>query len=192
MLTKQWINIADANASRKQQLATDLNVHPVLAQLLLNRGVNSFEEAKTFFRPQLESLHHPFLMKDMDKAVERLEQAIQKNEKILVFGDYDVDGTTAVSMMYLFLKKLTDNLSFYIPDRYKEGYGISFDSIDFAADNDFTLIISLDCGTKSIDKITAAKEQLTSAIIGLLFIIFSFVILQMLGVDILRIPGFTR
>jgi len=157
MLNKQWINIASSPASRKIQLANDLNVHPALAQLLLNRGINSFEEAKAFFRPQLQSLHHPFLMKDMDKAVQRLEAAINNNEKILVFGDYDVDGTTAVSMMFLFLKNLTNNLSFYIPDRYREGYGVSFDSIDFAADNEFSLIIALDCGTKAIDKIAVAK-----------------------------------
>ncbi len=159
MLTKQWITISSGNNSRKQELEKALGVHPVLAQLLLNRGSNSFDEAKAFFRPNLDSLHPPFLMKDMDKAVERLELAIKNNEKILVFGDYDVDGTTAVSMMYLFLKKLTDNLSFYIPDRYKEGYGISDDSIDFAAEHNFTLIISLDCGTKSVDKIAAAKKR---------------------------------
>ena len=159
MLQKQWINIASSNSSRKNQLASELNIHPSLAQVLLNRGVNSFEEAKAFFRPQLESLHHPFLMKDMDRAVSRLELALQNNERILVFGDYDVDGTTAVAMMFLFLKKLNANLSFYIPDRYKEGYGISNDSIEFAADNDFTLIIALDCGTKSVDKIAFAKEK---------------------------------
>jgi single-stranded-DNA-specific exonuclease len=159
MLNKQWINISSHSSAQKEELAKRLGIHPVLAQLLLNRGITNFEEAKTFFRPNLEFLHDPFLMKDMDKAVARLELALKKNEKILVFGDYDVDGTTAVSMMYLFLKNLTDNLSFYIPDRYKEGYGISNDSIDFAAENNFTLIISLDCGTKSVDKIASAKEK---------------------------------
>ncbi len=159
MLNKEWVNISLGATSQKEELVKSLGIHSVLAQLLLNRGITNFEEAKAFFRPNLDSLHNPFLMRDMEKAVARLELAITNNEKILVFGDYDVDGTTAVSMMYLFLKKITHNLSFYIPDRYKEGYGISNDSIDFAERNNFTLIIALDCGTKSVDKIADAKNR---------------------------------
>ncbi len=159
MTNKIWIQLFNLEHPKVVGLAKELSIHPALAQLLVNRNINSFEEAKAFFRPEIEKLHYPFLMKDMDKAVQRLEKAVLTNEKILVFGDYDVDGTTAVSMMYLFLKELTSQLSFYIPDRYKEGYGISSDSIDFAADNDFTLIIALDCGTKSMDKIADAKKR---------------------------------
>jgi single-stranded-DNA-specific exonuclease len=135
----------------------------MLANLLVQRGVDSYEKAKKFFRPSLEDLHDPFLMKDMDKAVIRLEAAIKKGEKILVFGDYDVDGTTAVSLVYSFLKSLKEvkpeQIGYYIPDRYTEGYGISFAGIDFASENNFTLIIALDCGIKAIDKINYANEK---------------------------------
>jgi single-stranded-DNA-specific exonuclease len=146
-------------SSTVNALCDGLGIHPVLARLLVHRGIENFEDAKTFFRPQLKSLHDPFLMKGMDAAVNRLHSAIQNNEKILVFGDYDVDGTTSVAMMYLFLKKLTDNTAYYIPDRYKEGYGISYDALEFAADNEFTLIIALDCGTRSVEHIAKAKEM---------------------------------
>ena len=141
------------------KLAAELNLDPVLANLLVQRDIKTYDEAKNFFRPSLDNLHDPFLMKDMDKAVERLEQAIKNDEKILVYGDYDVDGTTAVSLVYMFIKKHHAKVDFYIPDRYTEGYGISFMGIDFAKANDFTLIIALDCGIKAIDKVSYAKER---------------------------------
>ncbi|MCX6183319.1 MAG: single-stranded-DNA-specific exonuclease RecJ [Bacteroidetes bacterium] len=159
MVKKIREDYADADPALVKELADVLAIHPVLARLLVHRGIKNFEEARKFFRPDLKSLHDPFLMKDMDRAVTRLEEALLNNEKILVFGDYDVDGTTSVAMMYLFLKKLTENLSYYVPDRYKEGYGISNDSLDFASDNGFSLIIALDCGTRSVEHIAKAKEM---------------------------------
>lgn len=144
-------------------LAAGLKIDKVLANLLVQRGIKTYDEARDFFRPSLESLHDPFLMKDMDKAVQRLGEAIRNNEKILVYGDYDVDGTTAVSLVYCFLKSLPaigdkSRIEYYIPDRYTEGYGISFQGIDYAKQQDFSLIIALDCGIKAIDKIAYAKE----------------------------------
>ena len=146
------------NSETIQKLAGELNIHPVLAQLLVQRGVNTFDEAKHFFRPSLNDLHDPFLMKDMDKAVERISNAILNKEKILVYGDYDVDGTTAVSLVYTFLNNQYVNVEYYIPDRYKEGYGISLQGIDYAKENGCNLIIALDCGIKSIDKIEYANS----------------------------------
>lgn len=140
-------------------LATALNVEELVAQLLLQRGITTFEEAKKFFRPQLSDLHDPFLMKDMDVAVERIDKAIAKGENILVYGDYDVDGATSVALVSSYLETLTPNVATYIPDRYSEGYGVSYRGIDFAADNDITLIIALDCGIKAIDKVAYAKEK---------------------------------
>lgn len=131
----------------------------MLCNLLIQRNISSFEEAKSFFRPELEQLHSPWLMKDMDKAVARIQLAMQQQEKIMVYGDYDVDGTTSVACMYQFLKKQYDEVDFYIPHRYREGYGISKIGIDFAKEQGFTLIISLDCGIKSIDLISYAKEM---------------------------------
>jgi len=145
------------NSETIQKLAGELNIHPILAQLLVQRGVNTFDEAKHFFRPSLNDLHDPFLMKDMDKAVERISNAILNKEKILVYGDYDVDGTTAVSLVYTFLHNQYVNVGYYIPDRYKEGYGISLQGIDYAKENGYSLIIALDCGIKSIDKIDYAN-----------------------------------
>ncbi|CAM1342771.1 single-stranded-DNA-specific exonuclease RecJ [Tenacibaculum amylolyticum] len=142
-----------------EKLATDLSIDTKLASILAQRGIRSFDEAKHFFRPSLENLHDPFLMKDMKKAVARIEKAIETEEKILVYGDYDVDGTTAVSLMYSYLKETYPNIATYIPDRYKEGYGVSYQGIDFADDNDFTLIIALDCGIKAIDKVAYATEK---------------------------------
>ncbi len=139
-------------------LQKTLNIHPLFCKILSQRGIDTFEKAKDFFRPQLTQLHDPWLMKDMDKAVERILQAFNTNEKILVFGDYDVDGTTSVACMYQFLKKVHSNLDFYIPHRYREGYGVSKAGIDFAKDNGFKLIISLDCGIKSVDLIAYAKS----------------------------------
>lgn len=140
-------------------LQNDLQVDEIVATLLLQRGIETYEEAKSFFRPSLDDLHNPYLMKDMDKAVERIEKAIQNQENILVFGDYDVDGTTAVSLVSSYLKSFYPNVATYIPDRYNEGYGISYLGIDFADDNGFSLIIALDCGIKSIEHIAYAKEK---------------------------------
>ena len=136
-----------------------LGVSELVASLLAQRGIETFEEAKQFFRPQLSDLYNPFLMKDMDKAVERLHRAISRNEKILVYGDYDVDGTTAVSLMYLFLKEKSKYVEYYIPDRYDEGYGISYKGIDYAKSNGFSLIVCLDCGIKAVEKVAYAKNK---------------------------------
>ena len=147
------------------QLAQELNVDPLIATLLIQRGIATFDQAKSFFRPSLDHLHDPFLMKDMDVAVNRIEQAIANQENILVFGDYDVDGTTAVSLVSSYLKTIYPNIATYIPDRYAEGYGISFQGIDFAEDNGFSLIIALDCGIKSIEHVAYAKEKYIDFII---------------------------
>jgi single-stranded-DNA-specific exonuclease len=146
-------------------LTQALQVDDIVATLLLQRGIETYEEAKTFFRPSLEDLHDPFLMKDMDKAVQRIEAALLQNENILVFGDYDVDGTTSVALMSSYLKTRSDKIATYIPDRYEEGYGISYKGIDFASDNDFSLIIALDCGIKAIDKVAYAKNKQVDFII---------------------------
>ncbi len=140
-------------------LAKALQVEDLVAQLLLQRGIGNYEEAKRFFRPQLSHLHDPYLMKDMDKAVNRIEKAIANEENILVYGDYDVDGTTAVALMSSYLQQYYSNVATYIPDRYKEGYGVSYQGIDFAEDNGFGLIIALDCGVKAIDKVEYAKQK---------------------------------
>ena len=142
-----------------QHLITSLNVTPLIANLLAQRGISTFQEAKKFFRPELTDLYDPYLMKDMDKAVARIEKAILANERILVFGDYDVDGTTAVALMSSYLKSFYPDVDTYIPDRYLEGYGISNAGIDYAEDNGITLIIALDCGIKSIDKIEYAYQK---------------------------------
>jgi single-stranded-DNA-specific exonuclease len=156
--SKRW-RINNAGKAEVDALFTSIKIHPVLCNILVQRGINSYEKAKDFFRPQLSQLHSPWLMKDMDKAVERILSAFSVNEKILVFGDYDVDGTTAVSCMYQFLKKNYDHVDFYIPHRYREGYGISKAGIDFAQENAFTLIVALDCGIKSVDLVRYAKDQ---------------------------------
>ena len=147
------------DTQKTQALAEALNVNQILAGLLVQRGIETFEQARSFFRPSLADLHDPYLMKDMVRAVSRIERAIEKQENILVFGDYDVDGTTAVSLVSSYLKTFYDNIASYIPDRYNEGYGISYQGIDFAHDNGFTLIIALDCGIKSIDHVRYAKER---------------------------------
>jgi single-stranded-DNA-specific exonuclease len=155
----RWTLKPKPDSQKVTQLAEALNVEEFVATLLVQRGIDTFEEARDFFRPKLEHLHNPFLMKDMDKAVARIELAIANQEKILVFGDYDVDGTTAVSLVSSYLKTYYSNVATYIPDRYDEGYGISFKGIDFADDNEFSLIIALDCGIKSIDHVAYAKER---------------------------------
>lgn len=149
-----------------QALQNSLQVDEIVATLLLQRGVTNYEEAKSFFRPTLNDLHDPFLMKDMDKAVQRIEKAIENKETIMVFGDYDVDGTTAVALVSSYLKTIYPKIATYIPDRYAEGYGISYKGIDFAEDNDITLIIALDCGIKSIEHVNYAKEKGIDFIIG--------------------------
>ncbi len=141
------------------RLSQELGVDKIIATLLVQRGIETYGQAKDFFRPDLKKLHDPFLMKDMDLAVARIEKAISNNENILVYGDYDVDGTTSVALLSSYLKTFYPNIATYIPDRYTEGYGVSFQGIDFAHDNDFSLIIALDCGVKAIDKVAYAKEK---------------------------------
>ncbi|AMQ55421.1 single-stranded-DNA-specific exonuclease RecJ [Algoriphagus sanaruensis] len=153
-----WKQKPKASQAAIERLGKEINVNPILANMLINRGIESFEQAKDYFRPSLSQLHDPFLMKDMDHAVQRIQQAIQQEEKILVYGDYDVDGTTAVALMYSFLKGFYPHVEFYIPDRYKEGYGISERGVRHAAENGFKLVIALDCGIKAIDKVRLAKE----------------------------------
>ncbi|MEZ4797038.1 MAG: single-stranded-DNA-specific exonuclease RecJ [Flavobacteriaceae bacterium] len=155
----RWTLKPKPEATKLATLKKALQVDDVVATLLLQRGIETYEEAKTFFRPSLSDLHNPFLMKDMDKAVSRIEQAIIDKENILVYGDYDVDGTTSVALMSSYLKTRTEHVATYIPDRYEEGYGVSYQGIDFAHDNDFTLIVALDCGVKAIDKVAYSKEK---------------------------------
>lgn len=155
----RWTLKPKQNEEQIRALAETLHVDLLIAELLLQRGISSYEEARKFFRPQLSDLHDPFLMKDMELAVKRIEDAIEGNENILVYGDYDVDGTTAVALLSSYLLTSYPNVATYIPDRYKEGYGISYAGIDFAEDNDFKLIIALDCGVKAIEKISYAREK---------------------------------
>jgi single-stranded-DNA-specific exonuclease len=156
-MQKRWSVKAKPNDTAIQKLSTELNIDPILAALLLQRGIHDFEDARSFFRPETHQLHDPFLMKDMEKAILRIEQAFADGEKIMVYGDYDVDGTTSVAVVYSFFKKYYPDLDYYIPDRYKEGYGISTAGIDFAKEHGFSLIIALDCGIKSVDKIVYAN-----------------------------------
>ncbi|MBP6039618.1 MAG: single-stranded-DNA-specific exonuclease RecJ [Flavobacterium sp.] len=155
----RWNLKSKPEKEKVQALQNALQVDEIIATLLVQRGIETFEQAKTFFRPTLEDLHNPYLMKDMDKAVSRIEKAIANNENILVFGDYDVDGTTAVSLVSSYLRSFYPNVATYIPDRYNEGYGISYLGIDYAEDNDVSLIIALDCGIKSIDHVNYAKAK---------------------------------
>jgi len=155
----RWTLKPEPNSEVVKNLAAALNVDSLIAKLLVQRGISTFDEARQFFRPSLDDLHDPYRMKDMDKAVERIEKAVANGENILVFGDYDVDGTTAVSLMASYLKSFYPNVATYIPDRYNEGYGVSYQGIDFADDNGFSLIIALDCGVKSIDHVAYAKAK---------------------------------
>lgn len=155
----RWTIKPKPSQEKVKHLVNELKVDELIATLLVQRGIETFDDARQFFRPSLDDLHNPYLMKDMEKAVSRIEKAISVGENILVFGDYDVDGTTAVSLMSSYLKSYYPNIATYIPDRYDEGYGISYKGIDFAEDNDFSLIIALDCGIKSIEHVLYAKEK---------------------------------
>lgn len=160
-MENRWVftPLSPEQEKQKVQLSEELGISPILCQLLVQRGITTFDEAKRFFRPQLDDLHDPFQMNDMDKAVERLNSAMGRKEKILIYGDYDVDGITAVALVYKFLRQFYSNVDFYIPDRYTEGYGISYKGIDFAAQHNFKLVIALDCGIKAVEKVTYAKEK---------------------------------
>ena len=159
-MENRWVYKQDGESQVVKHLSEELSIGTSLANLLAQRGVSTFEEARYFFRPLLTHLHDPFLMKDMDKAVERVLRAIEANEKIMIYGDYDVDGTTAVALVYTYLKKFfKKRIEFYIPDRYDEGYGISYKGIDYAADHGINLVIALDCGIKAVDKIKYASER---------------------------------
>ncbi len=155
----RWTLKTKPEKEKINQLASELSIEKPLAEILLQRGISTFDDAKKYFRPSLEDIHDPFLMKDMDVAVSRIETAIANQENILIYGDYDVDGTTAVSLVSSYLKTYYKNVATYIPDRYEEGYGISYQGIDFAEDNGFSLIIALDCGIKAIDKVAYASEK---------------------------------
>lgn len=160
-IERKWVLKTPADPGKVQKLAEEFNMEcgKVLAELLVQRGIETLAQFQEFINPSLSNLHDPFLMKDMDKAVERLHQAIIRNEKILIYGDYDVDGTTAVALVYSFVKKFTSNVDFYVPDRYDEGYGVSQKGLDWAYENGFQLIITLDCGIKAIEKTKYAAEK---------------------------------
>ncbi|MCQ2337751.1 MAG: single-stranded-DNA-specific exonuclease RecJ [Paludibacteraceae bacterium] len=161
-MQNQWIikRLSPEEEEKQNFIANALGISPVMAKLLVQRGISTFDEAKAFFRPELSQLHDPFLIKDMDKAVERLNKALQKKENILIYGDYDVDGTTAVALVYKFLQNyvLPSQLDYYIPDRYKEGYGLSKEGIDYASEHNVKLVITLDCGIKAIERVEYAKS----------------------------------
>ncbi len=157
-MDKKW-DLSEINEPQAKSLGTQLNIHPTLGGLLINRGITDFEKARSFFRPSLDTLHDPFLMKDLGLAVNRLSDALARNESILIYGDYDVDGTTSVALMYSFLKNHTENIRFYIPDRYTEGYGISEQGIEYAASIDCQLIIALDCGIRALNMADLSKKK---------------------------------
>lgn len=160
-MNRNWIVKEPGNPATVRQISSELGIDPVLGSLLAQRGIQTFEEARSFFRPSLDNLHDPFLMNDMDKAVERLATAVENREKIMIYGDYDVDGTTAVALLFTFLRDFTDDksLCYYIPDRYDEGYGISYKGIDDAKEQGCKLVIALDCGIKAVDKVIYAKNN---------------------------------
>ena len=155
----RWEAIIEPNQEGVKQLQQQLGVTAVVAKLLAQRGIEDFDSAKHFFRPQWEHLHDPFLMRDMDKAVARIEQAWERQENIMVYGDYDVDGTTSVALMTSYLKETTSKVTPYIPDRYTEGYGISYRGIDKAEEEGISLIIALDCGIKAVEKVAMPKQR---------------------------------
>ncbi len=157
-MQKRW-TLKPVNEEKVAALQQELKIHPALCRVLVLRGIETYEQAKHFFRPELSDLHDPFLMRDMDKAIERITTAIVQQEKILIYGDYDVDGTTSVATVHSFFKDIYPHLDYYLPNRYTEGYGISFQAIDFAAANGFSLVIALDCGIKANDKIDYANTK---------------------------------
>ena len=157
-IEKKWIVKEQGNPAAVRALSAELGIDQVLANLLVQRNITTADRAREFYKPDLSKLHDPFLMKDMDKAVERLEKAISSEEKVLIYGDYDVDGTTAVALMYTFIRNFNPNVEYYIPDRYDEGYGISYKGIDWGHENGYSLIIALDCGIKAVEKIAYAKS----------------------------------
>lgn len=157
-MDKRWAQVENGNANISDALARELNIDKSLAQILTQRGISTFEEARYFFRPQLTHLHDPFLMKGMEQAIDRIKLALQSDEYILIYGDYDVDGTTAVALTFSFFRQFTHKIEYYIPDRHKEGYGISTMGIDYAHENGFSLIIALDCGIRSVDKVEYATQ----------------------------------
>lgn len=163
-MQKRW-ELTEYDVTEATELQEQLNIHPIFCQLLVQRGIYTFQQAKRFFRPQLSHLHDPFLMKDMERAVQRIGQAIIKKEKILLYGDYDVDGTTAVALLYTFLKSYHSNLEIYFPDRYKEGYGISIKGVSYAIQQECSLMIALDCGINAHEAIQFANEQQIDCII---------------------------
>jgi single-stranded-DNA-specific exonuclease len=158
-MEKRWVIKPKAAQSAVDKLAEDINVDEVIARLLISRGINNYADARTFFRPQLSQLHDPFLMKDMRKAIDLIEQTIRNNEAILIYGDYDVDGTTAVAVLYRFFKHYHEQIGYYIPDRHKEGYGLSLQAIDWAVENNYKLIITLDCGITAVEQVQYANEK---------------------------------
>jgi single-stranded-DNA-specific exonuclease len=158
-MPKRWVKRGCERQDLVEKLASSLNIDSVLSTLLVQRGITLFPEARDFFRPSLDNLHNPYLIKDMDVAIERIEKAIENNERILVYGDYDVDGTTSVALVYSFLNQFYRNIDFYIPDRFTEGYGVSFESIDYASKNNIGLIIALDCGVKANNQVDYAIEK---------------------------------
>ncbi|WAC41259.1 single-stranded-DNA-specific exonuclease RecJ [Pedobacter sp. SL55] len=157
-MEKRWVHNENANREVIDELAHQLTIDKSLAEILANRGITTFEEARHFFRPQIAHLHDPFLMKDMETAINRIDVAITQGQRILIYGDYDVDGTTAVALAYQFFHQFTKNIAYYIPDRHSEGYGISTQGIDYAKANGFHLIIALDCGIRSNDKVAYANS----------------------------------
>ncbi len=165
-MEKRWVENRLSDEKVISQLADQLNITSIIAELLVNRGISTYEEAEAYFRPRIEHLHDPFLMKDMERAIVRIEQAITNQEKILIYGDYDVDGTTSVALVFSFFKSIYSHLEYYIPDRYKEGYGVSYAGIDYAQAQNITLIIALDCGIKANQHVEYAKERNIDFIIG--------------------------
>lgn len=159
-MTKEckWVLKGPSDPEKVERLSTEVGIDKVLSDLLIKRGIETFEQARSFFRPDLANLHDPFLMKDMDAAVERLRRAITGKEKIMVYGDYDVDGTTAVALLYSFINRFTPLVEFYIPDRYDEGYGVSSKGINFAKEEGVSLIITVDCGIKAVGKVAEAAS----------------------------------
>ncbi|MDH5398719.1 MAG: DHH family phosphoesterase, partial [Cyclobacteriaceae bacterium] len=158
-MEKRWIYYDPPGKKAIKKLAEAINVSHPLATVLIQRGIKEYEEARAYFRPEIQNLHDPFLMADMDKAAKRLHEAIRNQERILVYGDYDVDGTTAVALMYNFLIRHVAGVMYYINDRETEGYGISDQGIDFAGDNEVDLIISVDCGIKASSSVDRATEK---------------------------------